>query len=461
MNPTAQLLEPEVRELVEEGRYSELRAILHELPHADVADIFKELDPAKAAVAFRFLQRDDAADVFSYLEPEYQEALIEKLGAEGAIRIVEAMSADDRAALLDELPTEVAQRLIASLSPEERRITQAILGYPEESVGRLMTPDYISLKPHWTIAQALDHIRKHGRDAETINVVYVVDDNGVLIDDLKLRHILLADPNATVESIMNRQFEALRADQDQEEAVRLMARYDRIALPVIDSRGVLLGIVTADDVADIAEEEVTEDIQQIGGLAALDEPYMATGILEMVKKRGLWLAVIFGAQTATLLVLGFFHDTLERAAILAVFMPLIISTGGNTGSQSATLIIRALALEQIKPGSWVRVARKEIITGFLMGLALGSLGAACAIIWHFAGPKPITHPIHLASTVWLTITLVVLWGSIAGAMLPLLLRKLKFDPAAASSPMVATIMDASGMLIYFTVAVLLLTGVLL
>ncbi len=263
VNPTAQLLEPEVRELVEQGRYSELRAVLHELPFADVADIFKELDPDKAAVAFRFLQRDDAAEVFSYLEPEHQEALIEKLGAEGAIRIVEAMSADDRAALLDELPTEVAQRLIASLSPEERKITQAILGYPEESVGRLMTPDYISLKPQWTIAQALEHIRQHGRDAETINVVYVVDDKGVLIDDLKLRHILLAPLDATIESIMNRQFESLRADQDQEEAVRLMARYDRIALPVIDSRGVLLGIVTADDVADIAEEEVTEDMQRI------------------------------------------------------------------------------------------------------------------------------------------------------------------------------------------------------
>lgn len=461
MNPTAQLLEPEVRELVEEGRYSELRAILHELPHADVADIFKELDPDKAAVAFRFLLRDDAADVFSYLEPEFQEELIEKLGAEGALRIVEAMSPDDRAALLDELPPEVAQRLIASLSPEERRITQAILGYPEESVGRLMTPDYVSLKSSWTIGQALDHIRKVGRDAETINVVYVVDDRGVLIDDLKLRHILLADPAASVDSIMNHQFESLRADQDQEEAVRLMARYDRIALPVIDSRGVLVGIVTADDVADVAEAEVTEDIQQIGGLSALDEPYMSAGLLEMVKKRGLWLAVIFGAQTATLLVLGAFHDTLERAAILAVFMPLIISTGGNTGSQSATLIIRALALEQIKPGNWIRVAIKETITGLLMGLALGSLGAVCALVWHFAGPRPIDFPLHLAATVWVTITLVVLWGSLAGALLPILLRTLKFDPAVASSPMVATIMDASGMMIYFTVAVLILTGAIL
>lgn len=465
MNPTAALLEPEVRELIQEGRYSELRAILHELPFADVADIFSELEPSQAAVGFRFLKRDDAGEVFAYLSQEKQEQLIQELGADGAVRIVEAMNADDRAALLDELPAEVAQRLIASLSPHERKVTQAILGYPPKSVGRLMSPDYIRIRPEWTIAQALDHIRRYGKDAETINVVYVVDDKGVLIDDIKLRSLILADPAQPVETVMNRQFVVLKADDPQEEAVRLMNRYDRVALPVVDSRGVLVGIVTVDDVADVAEEEVTEDIQKLGGLEALDEPYMAAPILRLVRKRGTWLSLLFVSELLTTTTLGWFESSIEKAAVLALFIPVIISSGGNSGSQATTLVIRAMALRELTLADWWRVLRRELACGALLGVLLGFLGLMRIQLWGWLGwwhdEGAQRNYRILGVTIMASLIGVVLWGSVMGSMLPFLLKRCGLDPATCSAPFVATLVDVTGIIIYFTCAMLILRGTLL
>ncbi|MBX3404047.1 MAG: magnesium transporter [Phycisphaeraceae bacterium] len=460
MTPTAALIQPEVAELVREGAYSELRAALRGLPAADIADIITSLEPDHRAVCFRFLPRDDAGEVFSYLDAEVQEELILKLG-DAALRVVEGMDPDDRVRLLDELPTEVAQRLIGSLSPEDRKQTQAILGYPPESVGRLMNPDYIRLKPDWTIGHALDHIRKYGHDAETINVVYVVDDNGVLIDDIRLRSLFLADPDAAVESLMNRNYVALRADQDQEEAVRMMARYDRIAMPVIDSRGVLLGIVTSDDIADVAEEEATEDIQKLGGVGALEQAYIQTGAMEMFRKRGVWLSALFIGQTITILVLGRFQDQLDKAVVLSLFMPLVMSCGGNSGSQAATLITRALALGEVGPRDWWRIARRELLSALLLAGALAAMGFVCVEAFVGAGIVKTSHVFPLAVTISMAVAFVVTWGTVLGSMLPLLLRRAGLDPATASTPMVATLMDASGTLIYLGVAVLLLTGTIL
>lgn len=460
MTPTAELIQPEVAELVREHAYSELRAALEGIPPADVADIMLSLGPDERAVCFRFLTRDDAGEVFSYLEPEVQEELIAKLG-DAALRVVEGMDPDDRVRLLDELPTEVAQRLIASLSPEDRKQTQAILGYPPESVGRLMNPDYIRLKPEWTIGHALEHIRKYGNDAETINIVYVVDDLGVLIDDIRLRSLFLANPEETVASLMNQNFVGLRADQDQEDAVRMMARYDRIALPVTDSRGVLLGIVTADDVADVAEAEATEDIQKLGGVEALEQPYIHTGPIEMFRKRGFWLSALFVGQTITILVLGRFQDQLDRAVVLSLFMPLVMSCGGNSGSQAAALITRALALGEVSPKDWHRIVRKEIVSALMLAAVLGFLGFLCVEAFARTGVAKTPHIFPLAMAISFAVGLVVMWGTLLGSMLPLLLRRLGFDPATASSPMVATLMDASGTLIYLGIAVLILTGTVL
>jgi magnesium transporter len=462
MNPTAELLQPEVRELIHEGRYTELREALHLVAPADVADILAGLEPSETAVGFRFLQHNDAAQVFSYLAPEKQEELIKELGAENALRIVEAMQPDDRVKLLDELPAEVAQRLVASLSAEERKRTQAILGYPPGTIGRLMTPDYIRVRPDWTIAQALDYVRKHGRDAETINVIYVVDNEGRLIDDMRLRQVLLADPGQTIESLMNRSFVALRADQDQEEAVRAMARYDRIALPVVDTRGVLVGIVTADDVADVAEKEVTEDIQKLGGMEALDAPYLSVTLGQLFLKRGKWLSVLFVGEMFTASAMTYFEHTLERAVVLGLFIPLIISSGGNSGSQASTLIIRAMAVGEITLAHWFQVLRRELACGVLLGLLLGTLGFVRVHIWQMLGWADYTAHFHLvAATVLSAVLGVVVWGTLSGSMLPFLLRWLRLDPATISAPLVATLVDVTGIVIYFTVAVLVLRGTLL
>lgn len=462
MNPTAQLIEPEVQELVRAGAFDDLREVLADLPTADIADILADLEPDEAAIAFRFLPRDLAGDVFAYVDPDLQERLIGTLGATAAVRVVEAMSPDDRARLLDELPPEVAQRLIASLDPEQRRETQAILGYPPKSVGRLMTPDYVRIRPEWTIARALDHIRRHGRDAETINMVYVIDDAGALIDDVRLRQLLLAEPDQTVESIMTRSFVALRADQAQEEAVRTMAKYDRSALPVVDSRGVLVGIVTHDDVADVAEQEATEDIQKLGAVQAFDEPYSQVSAREMFRKRSVWLCVLFLGQLLTATVIESFEGRLAPAVFLLALMPLIISSGGNSGSQAASLLIRALALGEVTAADWWRVTRKELAVGLLLGCTLGALGAGRILFWHHAGWYDYgPHHNLVALTVGVTLVALVTWATLMGSLLPLLLRRLGLDPATSSTPFIATLMDVSGLLIYFTIAVLVLTGTVL
>ncbi|MBL8757851.1 MAG: magnesium transporter [Phycisphaerae bacterium] len=465
MNPTVALIEPEVHELLAAGAYADLREVLHGLPPADVADILAALPPDQEAIAFRVLPRDDAAVVFSYLEQSRQEELIQRLGDAGAVRIVEAMEVDDRARLLDELPQEVAARIVASLSAEDRKTTQAILGYPPRSVGRLMTPDYVRIRPEWTVARALDHIRRSGRDAETINVVYVVDDQGVLIDDVRLRQLIMAEPDATVESLLNHQFIALKADQPQEEAVEALQKYDRVALPVLDSRGALLGIVTHDDLADVAQEIATEQIQSIGAVQALEEPFIQTSVLGLVSKRAPWLALLFLSELLTSNAIAFFEDEIQRAAILAIFIPAIISSGGNAGSQASTLVIRALGLKEIRLNDWFRVLRRELAVAALLGLLIGLIGVVRinlfgAMGW-FRDPNVLDHYVILGWTIGFTLLGVVVWGSIMGAMLPFLLKRLGFDPAGSSTPFVATLVDVTGIVIYFTVAMLMLRATLL
>jgi magnesium transporter len=465
MNPTAALIEPEVLELLREKQYAELREVLHVLPAADVADILSGIEPTDAAIAFRFLPRDDAGTVFSYLDGDTQERIIRQLGDSSAVTIIESMDPDDRVRLLDELPPDVAQRIIASLSPEERKSTQAILGYPVRSVGRLMTPDYVRIRPEWTVARALDHIRRYGRDAETINVVYVVDDMGVLIDDLRLRQLIMAEPDATVESQMNRQFVTLRADQPQEDAVELLQKYDRVAMPVIDSRGILLGIITHDDVADVAEQEATEDMQKLGGVQALEQPYAETPILGLVKKRAPWLALLFMSELLTSNAIAFFDGEIQKAAILAAFIPAIISSGGNSGSQASTLIIRALALKEIELSDWFKVLLRELASGAILGLIIGIIGIirinVFGLFGWFNDAQVAEHFVILGWTIGFTLAGVVLWGSVMGAMLPFILKRCKLDPAGSSTPFVATLVDVTGIVIYFTIALVMLKSTIL
>jgi len=458
VNHTAEQLQEQIQDLLRERKFWDIRATLRDVAPADVADTLSLLEPEEAALAFRLLPRDHAGDAFAELEHDHQEQLIEELGV-GAQPIVEAMDPDDRAELIDELPPRVARRLLAALKPADRRETQAILGYPPESVGRLMTPDYVRVKPDWTMDRVLQQIRQFGSDAETIWYVYVTDSAGRLIDDIRIRKILLADPDDTVESVMDERFEALSAFDDREEAVRQIARYDRFALPVVDSQGVLVGIVTADDVADVAEEEATEDIQKLAGMEALEDPYMRAPFLEMLKKRGGWLLLLFLGQLLTVAVLGHFEGQL--AAVLVLFIPVIIASGGNTGTQTASLLIRALALQELSPGDWLRVMRRELLAGVFLGLALGLFGFLGVLFWYSVGVASTTHPVLVAVSVGLAILGIVLWAVLLGAMLPLALQKLGFDPATVSSPMVATLMDVSGLIIYMVVAVVVLRGTVL
>ncbi|NRA58552.1 MAG: magnesium transporter [Phycisphaerales bacterium] len=458
MNPTAQLLSVDVRELIEAKRYRELREALGPLPPFDVAAVLDVLEPNEAAVAFRLLPRELAGEAFAELESEPQQAIIEALGDRASQTMLQAMDPDDRAALLDEMPDQAAKRLIDRLKPEDRRVTQQILGYPEESIGRLMTPDYVRLRPEWTIQQSLEHIRRFGHDAETVHWVYVIDASGRLIDDLHIRSILLADPNDTVREIMDDAYQALSAFDDQEQAARAMLDYDRTVLPVVDSTGVLLGIVTIDDVADVVEEEATEDIHLIGGVEALDDPYIRTGLADMLRKRGVPLVILFVVQVITIAILGRFEGALQAHLILAMLVPLMISCGGNTGTQAASLLIRAVSLREVAPGDWRRVAIKELVTGVILGIVLGVLGVGIVYLVDVVGLASTDEPMRVGVAVGVAVLGIVTWAALLGGLLPLVLERYKLDPATISSPLVATLMDISGVLIYLGVATAILSA---
>jgi magnesium transporter len=461
MGTTTQLLEPDIREAIAQRRFVELRDALRGFDPPDIAELLEEMEAKDAAVVFRLLYREAAAEAFTHLEPERQEELVDELGDERTLRLLEELSVDDRAAFLGELPAEAAAKLIGRLSPANRRLTQQILNYPDESVGRLMTSDYVRVRKDWTVGQAIEHIRRHGRDAETINWVFVVGPRLKLLDELPIRRLLLAEPDATIESLCDGRFVYLHATDDREEAVRVMARYDRTALPVVDTDGSLMGIVTFDDVADVAEEEATEDFQKLGGMEALDAPYMQTGLVEMLRKRGFWLCGLFVMQVLTIGVIDRFQGSLEKAAVLIVFIPLIISSGGNTGTQAASLVIRALALEEVDLADWRRVVVRELAVGTALGLVLGVMAWVLVLTLNALGVAETAHASLVGLAVGLAVLGIVVWGVLLGSLFPLILQRLRLDPAAISSPLVATLMDVSGLVIYLLVATVVLTGTLL
>ncbi|HRD54963.1 MAG TPA: magnesium transporter, partial [Parachlamydiaceae bacterium] len=364
-------------------------------------------------------------------------------------------------AFLEELPRDTLKEFLKLLSNEERSITLKLLGFPEYSVGRLMTTDYIAIKDDWSVSEVLNYVRKYGHYSETIEVVYIINNQGVLLDDIDLRTFLFAPPKEKVSTLNDHKFIALNAYEDQEAAIPLFQKYGRSALPVINNQGILLGIVTADDVLNLIREEDTEDMQKLAGLEALDMPYMQTPFLELMQKRGVWLIVLFFGEMLTTTAMSYYQNEIAKALVLTLFLPLIISSGGNSGSQASTLIIRALALKEISIRDWWRVMRREIFSGLFLGAILGIIGFFRIILWsHFTdiyGPFPGL----VAFSVGLSLIGVVLWGTLAGSMLPLLLSFLKIDPATSSAPFVATLVDVTGVIIYFSIAYLVLQGTLL
>lgn len=457
----AEELQPRIEAALRARDFPALRdlATRQEPPH--LAELIEGLEDSERAVLFRLLPRESAGRTFEYLSPETQESLIKALAREQVSAILNDMSPDDRTALLEELPASVTKQLLALLSPQERAIAVRLLGYPEDSIGRLMTPDYVAVRLEWTVDRVLEHIRTHGRDSETLNLIYVVDENGKLIDDLRIRQVLLAPSNARITDLCDGKYVSLTAYDDQETAIGVFSEYDRVALPVTDSHGILLGMVTHDDVLDIAQEEATEDIHKLGAVRPLDDPYMEAGFLHMIRKRGAWLTVLFVGELLTANAMKHFEAEIAQAIVLVLFVPLIISSGGNSGSQAATLVIRAMALGEVSLRDWWRVMRREISSGLVLGGILGVLGFLRIWLWQSLFETYGQHWVLMGVTVGVTLAGVVLWGTLVGSMLPFILRALGADPAASSAPFVATLVDVTGLIIYFSVAAVLLRGTLL
>ena len=455
------LFRPELAELVRQRDFNQLRAILSEFPAPDVAEILGDLGSEDRAVLLRILPRQLATEVFEHLSVEAQEHLVHALGNEEVAHILNDLPPDDRTALLEELPSAVTQKLLNLLSPAQRKVAVELLGYPRDSVGRRMMPRYIAIQQHWTAAEVLAHLRHEGDKRESVNQLYVVDEAGRLVDFVRLRNLVVADPATPVLELLENQDLALRATDDQETAAAAFKKYDVTVLPVVDSRGVLLGVVTVDDVLDVVEKEATEDTHKLGGMEALDGPYLKIHLSHMIQKRAGWLAILFLGEMLTATAMGYFQDEISKAVVLALFVPLIISSGGNAGSQATSLVIRAMAVGDIHLRDWWRVLRRELLAGFALGVVLATIALVRVLLW--PGKEKIygEHYLLVGITVACSLIGVVLFGSIAGDMLPFLLRRLGFDPAAASAPFVATLVDVTGLVIYFSIAYQVLHGTLL
>jgi magnesium transporter len=451
----------DIERVIQERDFLALHEMLMHWPPSRTASLFDTLPVEQQVITFRVLPRDLAADVFEYLPLEAQERLLKAMATEEVTKILNEMAPDDRTALLDELPASVTQQLLNLLTPDERAIAVSLLGYPEGSIGRLMTPDYVRVRPDWSIEHVLDHIRRYGQDSETLSIVYVIDDGGRLIGEVPIRKILLSPLTDRLAEVMDHRVVALKAIDTQESAVPVFQREDRVALPVTDSRGALIGIVTVDDVLDVAQSAATRTLQRFGGMEALDEPYLQMRFLSMVRRRASWLVILFLGEMLTATAMGFFEKQIERAVVLALFVPLIISSGGNSGSQAATLVIRALALGEVGLGQWWRIMSREMFAGLTLGAILGTIGFTRIAAWSVFSDVYGPHWALVALTVGAALVGVVLWGTLAGSLLPLALRRLGFDPAASSAPFVATLVDVTGLVIYFSVAVVILRGTLL
>lgn len=428
----------------------------------DIAETLSELRADERLIAFLKVPKEYKADVFSHLDPDFQEETIRGIGSDEVSEILNAMTPDDRTALFEDFPDELIKYSINHLNPQERRVALKLLGYDADSIARLMTPYYIQIRKEWTVKRCFQQIKKLGKKVETMNHLYVVDERNRLIDDIMIGSLLLAEEDTLISEITDNHFVAITTTTSKEDAVPYFEKYDRSALPIVTENGVLVGIVTIDDILDQIESQNTEDIQKFGGMEALDDPYRQTHWFEMIRKRGFWLILLFFFQLLTASAMGYFEDEIQKAVVLTLFVPLIISSGGNTGSQAATLIIRAMALQEITVKDWWLVIKKELVTGMVLGGILGILGFFRIMLWQYAGWFDYgQHWAFIALSVGISLSMIVMWGTLSGSMVPFILKRFNLDPATSSAPFVATLVDVTGLVIYFTVAGLLLSGRLL
>ncbi|RCH54035.1 magnesium transporter [Mucilaginibacter hurinus] len=450
----------QVELLLQQEDESQLQEYLNSLNISDVEELIDEF-PEHGPKFIEILSLNRAVNVFRILDFPTQERIIKKLSGKKIAELINELPPDDRTALFSELHGDAVANLILHLPPADRKEALSLLGYEEDSVGRLMTPDYIAVKKTWDVTRVLSHIRRYGKNSETIDVIYVVDEKGVLLDDIRIREILLVTPETKVKDLMDGRLIALNASDPQEEAINTFRMNNRTALPVVDADNFLLGIVTVDDILWIANEEYTEDIQKLGGNEALNEPYLDVSLFTLFKKRVGWLVILLFGEMLTATAMGYFEDEIKRAVVLALFVPLIMSSGGNSGSQASTLIVQAMALGEVTIADWWRVMRRELVAGALLGLTLGTIGFLRIYVWSLFSDVYGAHAVLVGLVVGITLAGIVLWGSLTGSMLPILLKKLGLDPATSSAPFVATLVDVTGLLIYFSIAVILLKGVIL
>ncbi|MGG5506315.1 MULTISPECIES: magnesium transporter [unclassified Myroides] len=429
---------------------------------ADVAEAISAMRRRERNLHFLKLSPELKVEVFSFLEINIQEEIVRSMTREDYAEVLNNLEPDDRTELLENFPDELIKYSINLLNDTEKQIALNLIGYKEDSIARLMTPLYIQTKANKTVKQVFQHIKKYGKKAETLNYIYVVDDHNVLIDDLQVGQLLLADEDTLIADLIDHTFVSLVTTTPMEEAFDDFEKYDRSALPIITEKGVLVGIVTFDDILDKIKERDTEDIQKFGGMEELDLSYTHTPLFELVKKRAGWLIVLFLGEMLTASAMSYYDQEIEKAVVLALFVPLIISSGGNSGSQAASLIIRAMALGELKLSDWWYVMRKEIASGLMLGGILGIIGFVRIFIWQEAGIYDYGEFwLYVGLSVSVSLLFIVLWGTLSGSIIPFVLKKFGMDPATASAPFVATLVDVSGLIIYFTIAAMFLTGKLL
>jgi magnesium transporter len=453
-------LKLQFEEVLQSNDTLQIRNFLDQQNISDVADLVYEYTEYESKI-IAAMSVHRAAGVFKILDFPTQKEIIQTLPPSKTAELLNELPADDRTAFLEELPSNAVRELIKLLDSKERKITLSLLGYPENSLGRLMTPDYVYVYEHNTVAEVLDIIRRVGKNSETIDVIYVINDKGELLDDIRIREFILASPDKKVSDLMDGRGIALNAYDDQEVANEIFKMNNRVAMPVVSNSNKLLGIVTIDDILWVANEEFSEDIQKIGGTEALEQPYLEMPLFKLFKKRVVWLIVLFIGELMTISAMHQFEDEIAKVVVLATFIPLIISSGGNSGSQAATLIIQAMALREISIADWWRIMRREILSGLLLGLTLCLMGISVISLWHSFSDTFGQYYLSIAFTIGLSLVGVVLWGTLMGSMLPLLLKRLGADPATSSTPFVATLVDVTGLIIYFSIAFSLLTGKLL
>jgi magnesium transporter len=434
---------------------------------SEVAKIFLNLPASSAIKAFQSFPEKNKIILFPYLDSLVQKQIINEVSKEEASKILNSINSDDLLIFLSHLKGVELSETLEYLNEKNRKSAHNLLGYPKESVARLINTEFATLKKEMTIEEAMVHLRKHHQDTETANIVYVVDHEGRLVDDMPIRRLVLNEPEKKVEDIMDGFYVKLNIGDSKETAVDIFKQYDRAALPVTNDNNVLLGVITVDDVIDVEEEKNTKEMQRFGGLESLDYPYVKTPFFSLIRKRAGWLIILFLSEMLTATAMGHFQSELDAALVLSLFVPLIISSGGNSGSQAATLIIRAMALNELTPRRWWYVMRREIFSGLTLGLILGTIGFIRITIWqefHWANydPKHAGHYWYLvAITVFFSLIGIVLWGTLSGSMIPIVLKRLKADPATSSAPFVATLVDVTGLVIYFTIAAIILKGTLL